>query len=62
MKITNTSQGPRGVNTVEGPVLLEPGQSVDVELSEAEAKVARSTGWFKFGGKAEEPAAEQKKG
>lgn len=61
MQITNKSEGPRGVNTTSGPVLIEPGQSVDVELSEAEVKVARATGWFKFGSKAEEPA-DQKKG
>ena len=61
MQITNKSDGPRGVNTTSGPVLIEPGQSVDVELSDAELKVAKSTGWFRIGGKAEEPA-EQKKG
>lgn len=61
MLITNKSEGPRGVNTTSGPVLIDPGQSADVELSEAELKIAKGTGWFKIGGKAEEPA-EQKKG
>ncbi len=61
MLITNKSEGPRGVNTTSGPVLFDPGQSVDVELSEAELKIAKATGWFKIGGKAEEPS-EQKKG
>lgn len=57
MKITNISQGPRGVNTESGPVLLDPGQELDVELSAAEAKVAKGTGWFEFGegAEAEEP-------
>lgn len=52
MKITNTSQGARGVNTKEGPVLIEPGQTVDVDLVDAERKVADATGWFDFGSKA----------
>lgn len=59
MKITNISQGPRGVNTVSGPVLIEPGQEVEVELSAAEAKVAKATGWFDMSGKAKaEPKVE----
>lgn len=61
MQIFNKCDGPRGVNTTTGPVLIDPGQSADVELSEAELKIAKATGWFKIGGKAEEPA-EQKKG
>ncbi|GAA2817202.1 hypothetical protein EDC40_103652 [Aminobacter aminovorans] len=52
MKVTNTQQGPRGINAVGGAVLIEPGQSVDVEVSEAELKVAEATGWFSFEGKA----------
>lgn len=54
MKITNIEKGPRGVNTVNGPVLIEPGQTVDVELSDVELKVAKATGWFETdrGGKA----------
>lgn len=46
MKITNTQKGPRGLNAVDGPVLVDPGQTVDVELSAAELKVAKATGWF----------------
>lgn len=61
MQVFNKSEGPRGVNTTSGPVLIEPGQSVEVELSDAELKVAKATGWFKIGGKAED-SAEQKKG
>ena len=57
MKVTNDQAGPRGLNTKDGPVLVEPGQTVDVELSDAELKVAKATGWFSFegGGKAEKP-------
>lgn len=58
MKITNISQGPRGVNTTSGAVLIEPGQEVDVELNAAEAKIAKATGWFDIEGK---PKAEAKK-
>jgi len=50
MKITNTQKGPRGLNAVGGPVLIEPGQTVEVELSTAEKKVAKETGWFTFEG------------
>lgn len=48
MKITNTQSGPRGLNTTEGQVLVDPGQTVDVELSTAEKKVAKETRWFAF--------------
>jgi hypothetical protein len=61
MKITNTSKGPRGLNTKAGQVLLNPGQTVDdVELSDAEAKIAKATGWFDFSGRAEAKTDEKK--
>lgn len=53
MLVTNTQRGPRGLNTLAGPVYLAPNQSADVEMSEAEAAVSRATGWFDF----EAPAA-----
>lgn len=49
MKVTNTQVGPRGLNTEDGPVLVEPGATVDVKLCAAEKKVAEGTGWFAFG-------------
>lgn len=52
MKVTNISQGPSGLNTKNGPVLIEPGETVDVELAEAELKVSKATGWFDINGKA----------
>ena len=61
MKITNTQKGARGVNTKDGPVLIEPGETADVELSEAEAKIAKATGWFEFGAAAAKAAEEEKK-
>lgn len=58
MKVTNISKGPRGLNTKNGPVLIEVGETVDVEMSDDEAKVSKATGWFEFGNKA---ASEDKK-
>ena len=46
MKVTNTQKGPRGLNTVGGPVLIEPGQTFEVEMTAAEHKIAAGTGWF----------------
>lgn len=51
MKVTNNQAGPRGINTTSGPVLVEPGQTVDVDVSATELKVAKATGWFSFAGK-----------
>ncbi|MGX9120327.1 hypothetical protein ACWTU6_27230 [Mesorhizobium sp. BHbsci] len=48
MKVTNNQAGPRGLNTKAGPVLVDPGQTVDVEMEAAELKVAKATGWFDF--------------
>lgn len=49
MQITNISKGPRGVNGPSGPVLIEAGETAEIDLSEAEAKIAKATGWFEFG-------------
>lgn len=46
MKFTNHTSGPKGLNTVNGLVYVEAGETVDVEISEAEAKSAKRTGWF----------------
>lgn len=46
MKITNTQPGPRGVNTVNGPVLVDPKQTVDVEVYEREKQHIDAAGWF----------------
>lgn len=37
MQIKNTAPGLRGVHTLAGQVWIEPGQTVDVEVSDAEA-------------------------
>lgn len=61
MKVLNTQKGPRGINTKTGPVLIEPGQEVDVEITEDELKVAKASGWFEFGAKASAAAKEDDK-
>lgn len=50
MKITNTQPGPRGVNTVNGPVLVEPGETVEVEIFEREKEHLEAAAWFKIEG------------
>ena len=45
-KFTNYTKGPKGLNTEAGLVYVEAGQTVDVEVSEAEAASAKKTGWF----------------
>jgi hypothetical protein len=35
-KITNTASGARGVRTKDGLVMVEPGQTVDVDLAKGE--------------------------
>lgn len=52
MKVTNISKGPRGLNAIGGPVLVEPRETVDIEISEVELNVSKGTGWFEFEGEA----------
>ncbi|KNY36091.1 hypothetical protein [Agrobacterium sp. SUL3] len=52
MKATNISKGPRGLNSTNGPILVEPGESVEIDLNEVELKVSKGTGWFEFEGEA----------
>ncbi|WP_377838712.1 hypothetical protein [Bosea sp. UC22_33] len=57
LTITNTQKGPRGVNTVSGPVLLDPKQTIEVEVYEREKQHIDATGWFDVDGSyAENPA------
>ncbi|MFP5078305.1 hypothetical protein ACLE20_13435 [Rhizobium sp. YIM 134829] len=50
MKITNTQKGPRGVNTVAGPVLIEPDQTFEGDVFEREREHIEAAGWFKVEG------------
>lgn len=51
MQITNTQLGPRGVNTVKGPVLVEPGATAEVEVYAREKEHIEATGWFTIEGR-----------
>lgn len=46
MKVTNISEGPRGLHTVSGTILTEPQQTVDVEMTDGEHASAYRSGWF----------------
>jgi hypothetical protein len=50
LKIKNTQQGPRGVNAISGPVLVDPGQTVEVEVYEREKEHLDASGWFEIKG------------
>ncbi|NTS31275.1 hypothetical protein HQ945_08405 [Phyllobacterium sp. BT25] len=50
MKITNTQKGPRGVNTVNGPVLIEAGETVEVDVYAREKEHIEATQWFEVSG------------
>ena len=55
--ITNISGGPRVINGADGPITLANGESADIDVSDAELKVAKGTEWFEFGAKAAKDAA-----
>jgi hypothetical protein len=46
VSFTNKSNGPRGVNGVHGVVLIERGETREVEVTEAEYRSAIGTGYF----------------
>lgn len=57
MKITNTQPGPRGINTVNGPVLVDPKQTVEVEVYARERLHIEAAGWFDVeGGYTDDPS------
>jgi hypothetical protein len=45
-KFTNYTAGPKGVHGVNGLVYVEPGKTVEIEVSKEEAASAKKTGWF----------------
>lgn len=62
MKITNISAGPRGVNSVGGPVLVEPGATIEAKVYAREKNSIEASGWFKTSGSFEDnPAMEEGK-
>lgn len=66
MKIKNTQLGPRGIHTTAGSVFIDPGTTLEADVSMAEFKSASKTGWFEFEGDpvddVELPRAEQPAG
>jgi hypothetical protein len=46
MKFTNTQKGPRGLNAISGPVLIDPGQTVEVDVYVREQQHIEAAGWF----------------
>ena len=48
MQITNITPGARGVNTTTGTVLVKAGETVTVDVSDAEKAILEGTGWFSF--------------
>jgi hypothetical protein len=57
--VTNVSTGARGIRDDKHRlIMLERGESAEVELTDAERKDAKATGYFEFGKAAAERAAE----
>ncbi|MGR9477003.1 hypothetical protein [Rhizobium leguminosarum] len=50
MKFTNTQPGPRGLNAISGPVLVDPGQTVEAEVYAREQQHIEAAGWFEVEG------------
>jgi hypothetical protein len=50
MKITNTQSGPRGLNTVSGAILVEPGATIETDVYAREKEGLDASGWFKVSG------------
>lgn len=49
-KLTNITSGPKGLHSKDGPVLVAPGQTVEVDISPEELASSKKTGWFTFEG------------
>lgn len=60
MKITNNERGIRGVNAIGGPITIRPGETVEVDMTDAEVKSSKATGWFTMEGTAKATKAERK--
>jgi hypothetical protein len=50
MKFTNNQAGPRGINTVNGPVLVDPKETVEVEVYAREQQHIEAASWFEVEG------------
>lgn len=45
-KLTNKTRGPKSVNTTTGPHILNPGESADLDVADAELKAMKETGFL----------------
>lgn len=50
MQIKNTQPGPRGVNTVGGPIIINPGETKSAEVFMREKEHMDASGWFEIDG------------
>lgn len=50
MKITNLTPGVRGINTVTGPVLVDPKGTIEAKVYEREKQHIEATQWFEIDG------------
>jgi uncharacterized coiled-coil protein SlyX len=50
MKITNTQPGARGINTVNGTVLIEPKETIEAKIYAREKEHLEASGWFTIEG------------
>lgn len=53
MLVKNITNGPKGLNAMAGQVVLEPGETADIEISDDELKASKATKWFAFAKDAE---------
>lgn len=58
MRVTNIAKGPRGIHTLAGTVYLDPGQTGDYEMADAEALGVMDSPYFTVGESDPEPVAE----
>lgn len=52
IRVKNTSVGPRGLYAGGEMVMLQSGESRDLDVTAANLKIARETGWFSLEGEA----------
>jgi hypothetical protein len=59
MQIKNISEGPRGVWSEGAVIMLAPGESRDLDVSDGDLAAARKTGWFSLDGSVTGDAPEE---
>lgn len=61
-RVTNIEKGPRGLNSMNGPVTLEVGETKTVVMVRTEYEIAKKSGWFTFADAPFEAASPIRKG